>query len=159
MDQPIYKRPTRALILTDKQEKFCQEVAKGINYTESYRRAHPGCTNRTAAVNSQRYLRMQKILRRIGEIQRDMGERNAITEDEIVAQFRKIRKEAIECGNYNAANAANAWLGKIAGMFDRQDNPLNPYNASNLSVSQLARLAGVDVVPLLTDQTKTEGNA
>lgn len=71
-DEPVFRIPG----LTAGMRIFCQEYATTRNATESYFRAHPGCTRETAGTEGWKYLQNPAIQ---SEIQRLLDESAAVT--------------------------------------------------------------------------------
>ena len=76
--------------LTPKQEKFCQLVAEGNTYAESYRQAYPTSQkwkNEAVWVKSSELMSKGNVLVRVKEIQQEIAERNQVTLQEVLEEM------------------------------------------------------------------------
>ena len=109
--------------LTQKQEAFCQNFVKLMPTYKAYLLAYE-CSTQTARDRAYDLLKMEHVLERINQLQREIGARHQVTLDEIVASFRLIRARAMDDGNLQAANAANGALAKLIGHDLAGDRPV-----------------------------------
>ena len=78
------------LELTSQQEKFCQLVAAGNTYSESYRIAYPKSKKwkiEVVWVESSKLMANTKVLLRVKEIQKQNLKRNQATLDEVINEM------------------------------------------------------------------------
>jgi phage terminase small subunit len=101
-------------MLTDKQERFCQEYVVDLNSAAAARRA--GYSEKTANRLGSRLLSNVDIQRRISELQDGRVKRCEITADEVVKKLRAISEMWPQ--NPSAACRALELLGKHIGLWD-----------------------------------------
>src|SRR3990167_461122 len=135
--------------LTVEQEKFCQNYCQLLPIWKAYKLAY-GSADQTAKRKSYELIKKPHIQSRIAEIQREIGSHFSVTLDEIVANFRMVRKLALEEGNYQAANTANQALAKLIGHDLSNDRVVEPTYEHPLlktlgNPDKAARLLGTSV--------------
>ena len=124
--------------LSPKEERFCQEYVLDYNGTKAAIRT--GYKESNAASQAARLLKKAEVSARVRELQREMAERLALSQDFVVTQLIETYhqcKEATPVMRYNydigemeetgmyqfdGKNALKALelLGKHLGMFDKQ---------------------------------------
>ena len=124
--------------LSPKEERFCQEYVLDYNGTKAAIRT--GYKKSNAASQATRLLKKAEVSARVRELQREMAERLALSQDFVVTQLMETYsqcKEATPVMRYNyetgemeetgmyqfdGKNALKALelLGKHLGMFDKQ---------------------------------------
>lgn len=124
--------------LSPKEERFCQEYVLDYNGTKAAIRT--GYKKSNAASQATRLLKKAEVSARVRELQREMAERLALSQDFVVTQLIETYnqcKEATPVMRYNydtgemeetgmyqfdGKNALKALelLGKHLGMFDKQ---------------------------------------
>lgn len=114
-------------MLTAKQEKFCQGVAKGLNYSDAYREAYnagkmkPETVNRTAA----ELMGNRKITARIDELRAETTEEIKYTVEDSFRKLSEIqalalaRKRKFGIADPDLTNAIKAeeLKGKLKGLY------------------------------------------
>ena len=77
--------------MTNSQKRFCDEYLIDLNATKAYKAAYPNCKkDETASQAGSRLLRNVKVQEYIAEKQKEMQERNKITQDIIIQELAKI---------------------------------------------------------------------
>jgi len=102
-------------MLTDKQERFCQEYIIDGNAAAAARRA--GYSEKSARITGHRLLTKDDIRRRVSELQAKQAERCEITADEVVKKLRAISEMWPQ--NPSAACRALELLGRHLDIFGR----------------------------------------
>lgn len=104
--------------LTPKQEGFCQRVASGSNYSDSYRGAYD-CSHMKGSTinrNAAALEKDNKIATRIQVLNRKHQQRYDITVDTITAGFIENIQLATELNKPEAVNSAYNSLMKLYGL-------------------------------------------
>lgn len=103
--------------LRGKEERFCQEYVIDYNGTKAAIRAgyNPG----DAANRAYRLMKKAEIAARIRELEKDLAERLAMTQDYVVIQLRKQYDECKAVGDSKNALKALELMGKHLGMFEK----------------------------------------
>lgn len=121
--------------LTPKQEKFCECVASGMNYTDAYCQAYNAGNMQSATVNVKacELLKNGKITVRINELKAKAEEKLIYSAVQSFDRLDRIGTEALADKNYSAALKAEELKGKLAGLYvdrvaqtDSKGNDLNP---------------------------------
>jgi phage terminase small subunit len=102
-------------MLTDKQERFCQEYVVDLNSAAAARRA--GYSERSARITGHRLLTKDDIRRRISELQVGQSERTQVDADFVVERLRAIADQWQK--NPSAATRALELLGRHLDIFGR----------------------------------------
>lgn len=133
--------------LTQKQEKFCQDVFSGFNYTDAYRRNYNvKLTTLPASVNRKAFEVMEnvKVSARINELKSMAVSSKVMT---VLERKERLTKIALDTNdNRTAIQAINALndmeqIGKQAILQQSHDNrQINIYIAGEQSKSQLNKL-------------------
>jgi len=106
---------------TPKEEKFCIEVATGIDEdgrpisnSEAYRRAYSAgkMTDKTVNEKSSLMLAKDKIRARVQELRAQIAQKAQIGVHELLAELEEARKAALECETPQSAAAVSATMGK-----------------------------------------------
>lgn len=106
-------------MLTAKQEKFCQGVAKGLNYSDAYREAYnagkmkPETVNRTAA----ELMDNRKIITRIDELRAEITEEIKYTVEDSFRKLSEIQALAMKNKKLSDAIKAEELKGKLKGFY------------------------------------------
>lgn len=78
-------------MLSVKHEIFCQEYIKKKNATQAYKIAYPKVKNsRTAKVNGSRLLTNANVKIRIGELLKELADRNKIKADDVINELKEL---------------------------------------------------------------------
>lgn len=104
-------------MLTDKQERFCQEYVVDLNSAAAARRA--GYSERSARITGHRLLTKDDIRRRISELQVGQSKRTQVDADFVVERLRAIADQWQK--NPSAACRAIELLGRCLGVFERDN--------------------------------------
>ena len=121
--------------LTPKQEKFCQCVASGMNYTDAYREAYNAENMQPATINVKacELLKIGKVSVRLNELKAKTEEKLIYSAVQSFDRLDRIGTEALADKNYSAALKAEELKGKLAGLYvdrvaqtDSKGNDLNP---------------------------------
>lgn len=75
-------------MLNPKQERFCQDYVIDLNATQAAIRA--GYSEKTAYSIGQRLLKNVEVQRRIGELQKELQERNRLKADDVINELRAL---------------------------------------------------------------------
>ena len=102
-------------MLTDKQERFCQEYVVDLNSAAAARRA--GYSKRTANRQGSRLLSNVDIQRRISELRDGRVKRTQVDADFVVERLRAIADQWQK--NPSAATRAIELLGRHLGIFEQ----------------------------------------
>ena len=114
-------KQTRNRPLTDKQERFCQNIVLGMTYKDSYLAAYePNCTDRVALNEGSRMMRMEKIRNRVAELQKPIAEAVQVTAISETQKIKELLWERIEICRETGDEAAIA----------RYTDQLNKLNAA-----------------------------
>ncbi len=106
------------LMLTVKQENFCQGVAKGLTYSDAYRQAYNASKMKMETINRKAVELMSngKVAARVEELKRRALQRYDLTVDDIVEELEDARKIARELGQSSAMVSASMGKAKLFGM-------------------------------------------
>ena len=126
-------------MLTDKQERFCQEYVVDLNSAAAARRA--GYSERSARITGHRLLTKDDIRRRISELQVGQSKRTQVDAHFVVERLRAIADQWQK--NPSAATRAIGLLGKHIGLWDnrQQQAAVIPIIQVTLSQPVAERLA------------------
>jgi hypothetical protein len=105
-------------MLTDKQERFCQEYVIDLNSAAAARRA--GYSERSARITGHRLLTKDDIRRRVSELQAKQAERTQVDADFVVERLRAIADQWQK--NPSAACRALELLGRHLDIFGGRDS-------------------------------------
>ncbi len=125
------------MVLTDKQEKFCQEVVKGLNYSDAYRKAYGTEKMKPATVNrkAKELADNGKIAARVRQLRERALKRYDLTVDDIIDELEEARSVAAK--NRTAAAMVSASMGKakLLGLVtDKFDGTLNTVSTVKIEV-------------------------
>ena len=128
--------------MTNKQEKFCQEIVKGKTQADAYRAAYKPkkMSKKTTIENASRLANSSKVAARVAELMAPVVER-AVEK----AQF--TREQWIEDG-------LRLYRGDIRKMFDEHGNAKD---IPSLSDSEADCIEGFEVVEDFTKVAKNDG--
>lgn len=103
--------------LRGKEERFCQEYVIDYNGTQAAIRA--GYNPADAANRAYRLMKKAEISARVRELEKDLAERLAMTQDYVVIQLRQQYDECKAIGDSKNALKALELMGKHLGMFEK----------------------------------------
>ncbi len=104
--------------VSNKEEKFCREYVIDYNGTQAAIRA--GYKQSDAANRATRLLKKAEVSARVRELQQEMAERLALSQDYVVIQLVKTYNESKDCGDAKNALKALELMGRHLGMFDKK---------------------------------------
>lgn len=121
------------MTITSKREKFCQQLALGKTKTEAYSEAFDttNMNRRTVAKRASELSQVEAVAERIDELQTEIEQELKYTAKQSFDEFERIRRDAVNCGALLVALRAEELKGKLAGLYDRENNkqfdkPLKP---------------------------------
>lgn len=124
--------------LTQKQENFCQAIARGMNASDAYREAYDlrGGTGKTVNETSSRMLADPKIRARVLELKQELAERALWTREDSV---RALRESIEENGSVkvSAVKELNAMHGYNAPKKIEHSGTITSINLKGLSDDEL----------------------
>lgn len=107
--------------LTAKEEKFCLEVATGvdefdkpISYAEAYRRAYNAGKMKSSTVDEKASLMMgkDKIRARVQELRDNIAKKAAITVESLLVELEEARQAALSAETVQSSAAVSATMSK-----------------------------------------------
>src|SRR4051794_29784235 len=103
-------------MLTQRQEAFCRELAKGRPASRAYIDAGYNARGNAAEVNASRLLRKAQIRTRLAELQHRHAERVEVTVESLVRELEEASLRAMETRQVAAAVAASMGKAKLLGL-------------------------------------------
>lgn len=111
------------IVLTPKQEKFCQLYIELGDASAAYRGAYNAENMKAVTVNRKAKFMLDqgKIGARVAELKAEIKERHKITVDDLIAELEEARQAALGQSNPQGSAAVAATMGKakLLGM-DKQ---------------------------------------
>lgn len=104
--------------LSPKEERFCREYVIDYNGTQAAIRS--GYKAKDAAVRASKMLRKDKVAARVRELQQEMAQRLALSQDYVVIELMKTYKECKDSEDSKNALRALELMGKHLGMFEKR---------------------------------------
>ena len=112
-----------SVVLTPKQESFCQKYIELGNASEAYRQSYDADDMNTNTVNrkAKELLDNGKITARVEQIKREHKKRHNMTIDDLLLELEEARQAALGAENPQSSAAVAATMGKakILGL-DKQ---------------------------------------
>ncbi len=109
--------------MTDKQERFAQEIALGKDNSEAYRLAYPNSKGKpeTIHVNASKLANKTKVALRIKELKKEGEKRSEITFDSQLNDLEKFKQLAAEKERYQDAISAIKEQNKMLGYYEKDN--------------------------------------
>ena len=111
------------VVLTPKQESFCQKYIELGNASEAYRQSYDADSMNENTVNrsAKELLDNPKITTRVNQIKREHKKRHNMTIDDLLLELEEARQAALGAENPQSSAAVAATMGKakILGL-DKQ---------------------------------------
>ena len=104
--------------LSPKEERFCQEYVIDYNGTQAAIRS--GYKESDAAVRASKLLRKAKVSARVRDLQQEMAQRLALSQDYVVIELVNTYKEGKAIEDSKNALRALELMGKHLGMFEKR---------------------------------------
>ena len=104
--------------LSAKEDRFCREYVIDYNGTQAAIRS--GYKGSDAAVRASKLLRKAKVSARIRELQQEMAQRLAMSQDYVVIELVKTYQECKDAEDSKNALRALELMGKHLGMFEKR---------------------------------------
>jgi len=117
----VNRSPARRRMLSERQENFCQAYIVAGNATRAAINA--GYAPETARQQASRLLTKVYILERIADLRRDLGLRNRIDRDTIMAKLEAAYRGAMTGHMYLTAVRAAVAQARLAGLFPDRPAP------------------------------------
>jgi len=119
MSKSIIGAETKKSKLTPKQEKFCQNIAKGMTGAEAYKKAYnpPTMSKNSIWVEANRTSNVPKVSLRIKELQKQAEEEVKYTVKDSFLNLESAQSKAMEDGNINAYIKAEELKGRLLGLY------------------------------------------
>lgn len=101
-------------IMTPKREKFCQEIVKGLTYSDAYRKAYNTKKMKDETINNNAYMLMQKseIRARVEElkakVEKKLTDELVYTAKQSFDMFKMLQDLALEQSKPEINNALKA---------------------------------------------------
>ena len=113
--------------LTAKQEKFCQGVAKGLNYSDAYREAYNADKMKPETINrkAKELIDNGNITARLKELRGKIEEELKYSARESFNKLKELQDKAEFNGNINAAIKAEELKGKLANLYKEKEQNVN----------------------------------
>lgn len=110
---------TKKRKLTPKQEKFCQNIAKGMTGAEAYKKAYnpPTMSKNSIWVEATRTSKVPSVSLRIKELQKQAEEEVKYTVKDSFLNLESAQSKAMEDGNINAYLKAEELKGRLVGLY------------------------------------------
>lgn len=112
-----------SVVLTPKQESFCQKYIELGNASEAYRQSYDADSMNANTVNrkAKELLDNGKITARVDQIKREHKKRHNMTIDDLLIELEEARQAALGAENPQSSAAVAATMGKakILGL-DKQ---------------------------------------
>lgn len=104
---------------TPKQEKFCQNIAKGMTHSEAYKKAYnpPKMSKEAIWVEAHRTLKSPNVSLRVKELQEQQEEELKYTVKDSFVNLELAQSEALNQGNIQAYLKAEELKGKLLGLY------------------------------------------
>lgn len=103
--------------LRGKEERFCREYVIDYNGTQAAIRA--GYNQADAANRAYRLVRKAEIAARVRELEKELAERLALSQDQVVLQLKRQYDECVAEKDRKNALKALELMGKHLGMFEK----------------------------------------
>lgn len=105
--------------LTPKQEKFCQNIAKSMTFSEAYKKAYnpPTMSQDSIYVEANKTMKNPKIAQRIQELKQQAEEEIKYTARDSFLNLELAQSEALNQGNIQAYLKAEELKGKLLGLY------------------------------------------
>ena len=113
--------------LNARQEEFCNAYVLLGNGAKAAFRA--GYSPHAARQQAARLLTNANILERIAELRRDLGLRNKIDRDTVMAKLEAAYRGALNAGNYLSAVRAAEAQARLAGLYPEREGAGVPAGA------------------------------
>ena len=106
------------MTLTAKQEKFCQGVAKGLTYSDAYRKAYDADKMKAETINrkAKELIDNGKIAARIDKLKQRALKRYDLTVDDIISELEEAREIARVTKTSAAMVSASMGKAKLLGL-------------------------------------------
>lgn len=121
--------PAKPRKLNVRQEEFCQAYVQLGNGAKAAFRA--GYSPHASRQQAARLLTNANILHRISEIRRDLGLRNKIDRETVMAKLEAAYRGAINAGCYLTAVRAAEAQARLAGLFPEREQADAPKPRAN----------------------------
>lgn len=157
----FYRCILNAAKLTAKEEKFCLEVATGvdefdkpISYAEAYRRSYNAGKMKSSTIDEKASLMMSKdkIRARVQELRDNTAKKAMITVESLLAELEEARQAALGAETVQSSAAVSATMSKakLLGM-DKQvidhtssDGSMTPKDTSSAVLAAIQAKYGSD---------------
>ena len=136
--------------LNERQEKFAQNVAKGLSKTQAAIEAGYSPKNAGRAGIMMSGKNHPKIQARINELQKRAANRVSLTLSSHLTDLKDIRDQALQNGSYSSAVAAEVARGKAAGLY---------VNKSELTINKIEQMSKEEVIERLNNIYQVTGGA
>ncbi len=136
--------------LNERQEKFAQNVAKGLSKTQAAIDAGYSPKNAGRAGIMMSGKNHPKIQARINELQKRAANRVSLTLSSHLTDLKDIRDQALQNGSYSSAVAAEVARGKAAGLY---------VNKSELTINKIEQMSKEEVIERLNNIYQVTGGA
>lgn len=142
------------VVLTPKQESFCQKYIELGNASEAYRQSYDADSMNENTVNrsAKELLDNPKITTRVNQIKREHKKRHNMTIDDLLLELEEARQAALGAENPQSSAAVAATMGKakILGL----DKQVIDHQSSDGSMKPVFNIVGVS-----PDDTSASGDS
>ena len=113
--------------LTEKQEKFCQQIVKGMTQSDAYRVVYNTAQMKDETIWSEacRLMRDRNVTARIEQLRSEALKDIQYTVHDSFLKLNALQEQALVHKNWNAALKAEELKGKLKGLYvDRAETVL-----------------------------------
>lgn len=111
----------KLVMLTPKQEKFCQKYLETGNASEAYRQSYSAEEMKPETIANKACLLLQRgdVRARLDELRAKVEKRHALTVDRLVHKLEAVYDRALAQGQLGAGVSAVMGMARLSGL-DRQ---------------------------------------
>lgn len=119
--------------MTEQQRRFADKYFETLNGSESA--IYAGYSEKTARQQAYNMLQEDDIQAYLTDLKAEYSRKSGITKEWVMSRFKEISDDAYGNADYSGANKATEMLGKIIGVFEK-DNEQSK-TAATVTIFQL----------------------
>lgn len=109
--------------MQDNHIKFCDKYFETLNGTQSA--IYAGFSEDTAKQQAWQILQREDVQQRLQELREEYSEKSGLNKKWVMERFKDLSDDAYADKDYSGANKATEMIGKIIGVFEK-DNLQKP---------------------------------
>lgn len=110
--------------MQENHKRFADKYFETLNASESA--IYAGFSIDTSRQQGWQLLQREDIQEYLSELKKEYAEKSGVTKEWVMTRFKDISDTSFETADFGSANKATEMLGKIIGVFEKDNSQIKP---------------------------------